>query len=218
MAVTALAAGCTVVLPGGQQVETPAPAQTLEREAAPEPTPSAAPPAADGGTLSAPGTRLAIGEPAVTHRQAGQKGDSYYGYAVLRSTVTQIERGDPAVFQKFENAADFEGLVPYYVRAEHVILSVEGSPNDVMTPLIRGRYSDGTEAGGVVSFGGGLRDVCGGDNFDELAVGEVATTCTVSLAEEGKQVVTGAQWAGDDRADGERDANPYYSNPVVWGD
>lgn len=212
-AAMALLAGCGAGATPEPEVEeptvaAPTPTADVEESAAPATT----------GELSAPGTRLAIGEAGVVHRQAGAPGDEYFGYAVLETTVTEIERGDPAVFAVFENSDELTGLVPYYVRAEHVILSVEGKPNDLMVPSITGRYDDGTEARGAVSFGGGFRDVCGVDNFDELAVGQVATTCSVALAEENGRPVTGAQWIGDDRADGDRDANPYDDNPVVWGD
>lgn len=171
--------------------------------------------AAGAAELSPPGTELAVGEPGTIHVQALEEGDEFYGYAVLETTVTEIEQGDPAVFEQFENAEEFEGLVPYYIRAEHVIQSIEGEPNANMTPVLAGVYENGTPAGVAISFGG-FGDVCSSELYPELAEGEVATTCTVALAEEGGREVAGAEWSGDDYADGYGDENAYSDEPVTW--
>ena len=191
---------------GDRPSEEPADKATTE---APDPAPAAP------GDIVAPGTTLALGEPAVLHVQSGQEGDDYYGYFVVETTVTEIVEGDPAIFDQFSNAADFEGYIPYYIILEHEILSATGEPNANMIPTVRGRLADGTEAGDVISFGGGLRDVCPNEYYDEKVVGAVATTCKIALGEAGAPV-TGASWHGDDYADGGYDENPYYDNPVIW--
>lgn len=164
--------------------------------------------------VTPPGTQISIGEPAVTHVQALEEADEYYGYAVLETTVTDIEQGDPAMFDMFENADELEGMVPWYIHANHVILSIEGDPNANMTPRLSGLLSGGGPAGSAAAFSG-FGDVCDLDLYDQLEVGASASTCSVALAPQGTEV-TGAAWAGDDYADGYGDENPYTENPVTW--
>lgn len=214
-----LLAGCAGEEAVPERTKLPAPVEAAEPERTePEPEPTEddveqAPTA--GGELAAPGTQVAVGQPAVVHVQALEEGEEFYGYALVETTVTEIVEGDPALFAQFENAADFEGLVPYFVHAEHRILSIEGQPNSNMIPSLRGRLADGSEAGAAISFGGALSDACPSEYFDEKVAGAVASTCIVALAQAGTPV-TGATWHGDDYADGSMSENPYYDDPVAW--
>lgn len=169
------------------------------------------------GEVAAPGTQGAVGDTHTLHVQALEEGDEFYGYAVVGTTVTEVEEGDPAIFDRFdeEDQADLEGMTPWYVHTEHELLSIEGEPNANMIPTVSAQDASGARLGGAVSFGGGLSDVCGVEVYEEKTAGATATNCSLVFTEgePPAQIV----WEGDaGRADGSGDENPYRDDPVVW--
>lgn len=196
--------------------ETTEAAETTE-EPADDTEESSAPAAGEtsDGEVSPPGTAVAVGESAVTHVQSGQEGDEFYGFALLNTTVTSIEAGDPSYFEQFDNAEELEGLVPYFIIAEHEIIEFEGEPNDNMTPRLTGMLENSQDATTLVGFSG-VGEECQVDLYPERTPGNVATVCTVVAGDEGGPGVTSVEWRGDDEIDGMSSDGPYYQDPVTW--
>ena len=207
LATTSLA-GCG----GGSLVMAPVPEPSLVVSSQPS---TAAPLPPEDEAVSPPGTALGVGDAAMVHVQAQEPGDEFYGFAVVETTVTAIERGDPAVFAQLDTPEDYIGKVPYFVHAEHVIRHAEGDPNASMTPVLFPVLESGAvaDAAGTSS---GFGDACGPQPFPEIAAGEEATTCTVALGDEGGEAVTAVEWRGDDYADGYGKQNEYADNGISW--
>lgn len=229
-----VASGCGAL--GGDEDPMPPPETTEQTEEAPEPTDEAGDTTdtqepSDGGgdeagtddqtgssgadtELAAPGTQVTVGEPATIHVQVLEMGEDYYGYGVVSTTVTEIVEGDPAIIDQFDedDRADLEGMTPWYVKAEHEILSFEGDPNADMTPSLEVQDAQGSRVTVGISFGGNLDDACDLQLFDEAKPGATASTCTVVFTD--GEPPAQVAWEGDDKADG--DDNPYEDDPVVW--
>ncbi len=203
---------CLVGCGGGSLVMAPAPEPSLLVSSQPSTT-SSLPPEDDA--VSPPGTALGVGDAATVHVQALEPGDEFYGFAVVETTVTAIERGDPAVFAQLDTPEDYIGKVPYYVRAEHVIRHAEGDPSASMTPVLFPVFESGDDAD-AAGTSSGFGDACVPQPFPEIAAGQVATTCTVALGEEGGDAVTAVEWRGDDYADGYGQQNEYADNGISW--
>lgn len=169
------------------------------------------------GEIPSPGAEFAVGDTITTHVQAGQEGEEFYGYATLATTVTTVEEGDPALFEQAENAADFDGLTPWFVTVETEWLTYEGQPNANMLPTFAAFNDGGGEVSPVINstWSAGLPE-CELDMPDEKGVGGVATQCRVYAVPEGESVGA-VGWTGDDTADADADGrNPYWDDPVLW--
>lgn len=171
------------------------------------------------GEVAPPGTEVEVGETVTTHVQTpGVPSDEYYGFATLATTVTTVEAGDPELFESAENAADFAGLTPWFVRVEHEWLTYEGKPNGNMIPTLVAFNESGGELSGVMTstWSAGIPG-CELEMPDEKGVGEKATNCHVVAVPDGESVGS-VGWRGDDYADGDGSAmdNPYYDDPVLW--
>jgi hypothetical protein len=177
----------------------------------------------EGGTNSAamtstaePGTRAVVGEALPVHVQALQEGEEHFGYAVVATTVTDVEEADPSLLDRFdeEQRAELEGKTGWYIRSSHEIISIQGEPNATMIPSLWARDAAGRDLGGAVSFGGGLADVCGVEGYPEKVSGATATTCDLVFTD--GDAPAEVVWEGDDNADGAGPENPYREHPVVW--
>ena len=214
---------------------TPEDAATTEEPTTEEPTTDAAavtdPPTdaedptedpADGGDaapgeIPPPGAEFEVGDVIITHVQAGEEGDQYYGYATLATTVTSVEAGDSSLFEQAENAADFAGLTPWFVTVETEWLTYEGEPNANMLPSFIAFNESGGEVSPVLNstWSAGIPG-CELEMPDTKGVGEVASQCRVFAVPDG-EAVGAVGWTGDDTADaGEDGRNPYWDEPVLW--
>lgn len=189
-------------------------------EPEPSPSPETSEPTEDApasSEVAQPGTEVQVGETATTHVQALEEGDEFYGFATVGTTVTDVAAGDPALFEQADNAADFAGLTPWYVSAEHEWLTFEGEPNANMVPPLVGFNSSGGEVSPVINstWSAGIPG-CEPDIPDAKQAGETATSCLVLAVPEGESVAS-VGWRGDDYADGiGSDENPYEDDPVLW--
>jgi len=167
--------------------------------------------------IAAPGTKLKIGQTAILHKQILESSNPRHTLGVIEATVTKIQKVDPKIFEKLKNKADFKGLTPYYIFVDYKLIAVEGNTETggTLTPVITGVLKDGSDAGMAIGFGGGLQG-CEDKFFEDNKVGDTATLCYTALAETKGAPVTGAQWEGDDYADGSGPKNKYRDNPVVW--
>lgn len=185
--------------------------------------PARTPPGSSGGApaaavkIAAPGTKLKIGQAAILHKQVLESSNPRHTLGVIEATVTKIQKVDPKIFEKLKNKADFKGLTPYYIFVDYKLIAVEGNTETggTLTPVITGVLKDGSDAGVAIGFGGGLEG-CEDKFFEDNKVGDTATLCYTALAETKGAPVTGAQWEGDDYADGSGPKNKYRDNPVVW--
>lgn len=184
-----------------------------------EPTDEDEPGAAASGEVPPPGSEFTVGDTVTTHVQtSGEPDDQYFGYATMATTVTSVERGDPDLFASAENAADFEGLTPWFVHVEHEWLTYEGEPNSNMIPRLGARNEDGGEVSTVLNstWSAGIPG-CELQMPDEKGVGETAVNCHV-FAVPDNAAIGAVVWNGDDYADGDGIAsdNPYWDEPVLW--
>lgn len=227
-------AGCGGGQGGTESTEEPTSVERTEQEQPEEPsdqetTQESGPDASDGGGADAgddagsgsaevapPGTEVAVGEPAVVHVQQLEEGEEYYAVGVIETTVTEIVEGDPAIIEQFDedDRADLEGMTPWYVKAEHEVLSFEGFDKADLTPSLRTLDAQGNRLTVGISFGGNLDEDCDLQLFETVEVGATASTCDVVFTdgEPPAQVV----WEGDDKLDGSDGDNPYEEQPVVW--
>ena len=171
------------------------------------------------GEVPPPGSEFEVGDTVTTHVQtSGEPDDEFFGYATLATTITSVEEGDPELFETAENAADFEGLTPWYVHVEHEWLTYEGQPNSNMIPRLGAQNKEGGELGAVLNstWSAGIPG-CELKMPDEKGAGEKVTNCHVFAVPDGA-AVGAVVWTGDDYADGDGIAsdNPYWDDPVLW--
>lgn len=175
-------------------------------------------PAAGGSAdveVTAPGTELAFGEPAVLHAQEREEGDEYYAFGYIESSVTEIVQGDASFFEQFDDVEEYAGMTPYFIMSEHEVLYAEGDEGATnIEPGFEGVLDDGSPAQGLIVISTGIAE-CPNEFFEDFVVGATATTCNVALAEEGQEV-TGAAWTGVREIDGGYDENDYLEAPILW--
>lgn len=176
---------------------------------------------AGSGEVAAPGTTVSVGDTLVTHVQALDEGDDYYGFATVATTVVSVEQGDPEFWQIAANAEEFDGYIPWFVKSEFEWLTYEGQPNSNMLPNL---YA--YDGAGEMILAVGTSDWTQGIPDCEIEIGEkgqggTATNCQVYALPEGQEI-TAVGWEGDDYADGnysqgnENRENPYQADPVLW--
>lgn len=164
--------------------------------------------------VAAPGTQVAVGESATVHVQALEEGEEHYGYATVSTTVTEIVEGDPAIIEQFDedDQADLEGMTPWYVHAEHEILTLDGEPDANMTPRLDPQDAGGNDLTGAVAFGGSIDEECSVEGYEAKEAGATASTCAIVFTD--GPAPAQVAWTGDDNADGYD--SPYAEDPVVW--
>ena len=199
--------------------------ESTETETTDEPTeeptteePDAAGGAAATGEVPAPGTAVSVGDAVTLHRQVGEEGDQYYGYALISTTVTEITELDKSLFEEASNASDFAGLTPWMVQTEFEWTTYEGEPNDNMIPRIGAVNSSGGELSPVrnTTWSAGIPG-CEIQMPDTKGVGEQASNCAIFAVPDGESIGA-AVWRGDDTIDGygTSDGNEYYADPIRW--
>lgn len=154
--------------------------------------------AAPAGEVTAPGTKLKVGERAVLpYRYTNTK------KGTIAVTVTAIEKGAPSDMSAF--GAKAKGMTPYYLRMR--IENVGGTDLSYASLKLDGVLADGNGTGVIL-----IGDVPGKcDN--EVAPAEFTEkgtsfeTCSLSATK--TSPVTGASFDEDDA---------YRRSPVVWSD
>lgn len=186
---------------------------------------SAAAPAGASGTakdLTAPGTKLGLGEKAVTHTNTGKdKADAKYTEATYTTSVTKITAGAEADLAALKDAAKFAGQTPYYVFTEHTLESLSKPSAGISEPRLNAQLKDGTDAQKLIIIGS--LDQCPTKRFettgssDSLSykVGSTMTSCQVFLAPAGDEIVS-ADYADSGFSYASSSDNPYRKNPIVW--
>ena len=164
------------------------------------PRPSRATPSASGGTPTAAGSTLQIGEAAtIAYEDASKK---------LRSTITvaptKIEKGSIDDFKNVNLDADQKTATPYY--AEVTVRNV-GPGN--LTGTDPASYIDAVDDRGqrqneVIFFGDFER--CDGSDPKSLKTGESYDTCLTYLIPKGGSVA-GMRWIFYDEKSGKSDIN-----------
>jgi hypothetical protein len=183
---------------------------------------SSAPAAAAAGTLTAPGTKLKAGDPAVTHSNTGKdKADPKYVEALFTSTLTGIAAGTEADFAKFKDAAKYAGQTPYYVSVSHRIDSISKPALSISEPKVTAQLKDGSDAQSLIVFG--AFDQCkstrlattGTGDALTLVVGSTMVSCQVFLAPAGDEVKS-VQYEDSRFTYAKYGDNPYLKNPITW--
>ena len=174
------------------------------------------------GTLTAPGTKLKAGEPAVTHTNTGKdKADPKYTEAVFTSTLTGVVAGTPDDFAKFKDAAKFAGQTPYFVSVSHRMDSLSRASLGISEPRVTAQLKDGSDAQSLIVFG--AFDQCAstrlattgtGDSLS-LVVGSTMVSCQVFLAPAGDEITT-VEYTDSKYIYANYSDNPYLKNPISW--
>lgn len=174
------------------------------------------------GTLTAPGTKLKAGEPAVTHTNTGKdKADPKYTEAVFTSTLTGVVAGTPDDFAKFKDAAKFAGQTPYFVSVSHRMDSLSKVSLGISEPRVTAQLKDGSDAQSLIVFG--AFDQCNSTRFATtgtgdsltLVVGSTMVSCQVFLAPAGDEVTT-VEYTDSKYVYANYSDNPYLKNPISW--
>ena len=174
------------------------------------------------GTLTAPGTKLKAGEPAVTHTNTGKdKADPKYTEAVFTSTLTGVVAGTPDDFAKFKDAAKFAGQTPYFVSVSHRMDSLSRASLGISEPRVTAQLKDGSDAQSLIVFG--AFDQCASTRFAttgtgdslSLVVGSTMVSCQVFLAPAGDEVTT-VEYTDTKYIYANYSDNPYLKNPISW--
>ncbi|WP_314214434.1 hypothetical protein [Pseudarthrobacter equi] len=172
--------------------------------------------------LTAPGTKLGLGEMAVTHTNTGKdKADAKYTEATYTTSVTKITAGAEADLAALKDAAKFAGQTPYYVFTEHTLDSLSKPSAGISEPRLNAQLKDGTDAQKLIIIGS--LDQCPTKRFettgssDNLSykVGSTMTSCQVFLAPAGDEIVS-ADYADSGFSYASSSDNPYRKNPIVW--
>ncbi|WUH98430.1 hypothetical protein OHR68_33770 [Spirillospora sp. NBC_00431] len=142
---------------------------------------ASAPPAAGNAQVTAPGTKLKVGQRAVVPWEYGST------RGTIGITVTAIEPGDVAAFRS-RFGAKAASLVPYYIR--FTVENVGGTDlSNVGAPRLSAQLSDGSSTGVVLS--GSLPDCESGDADGEFStVGAKFETCTLQAARTGSTITS----------------------------
>lgn len=174
------------------------------------------------GTLTAPGTKLKAGEPAVTHTNTGKdKADPKYTEAVFTSTLTGVVAGTPDDFAKFKDAAKYAGQTPYFVSVSHRMDSLSKVSLGISEPRVTAQLKDGSDAQSLIVFG--AFDQCNSTRFATtgtgdaltLVVGSTMVSCQVFLAPAGDEVTT-VEYTDSKYVYANYSDNPYLKNPISW--
>ncbi|MDP9980783.1 hypothetical protein J2W14_000159 [Pseudarthrobacter oxydans] len=174
------------------------------------------------GTLTAPGTKLKAGEPAVTHTNTGKdKADPKYTEAVFTSTLTGVVAGTPDDFAKFKDAAKYAGQTPYFVSVSHRMDSLSKVSLGISEPRVTAQLKDGSDAQSLMVFG--AFDQCNSTRFATtgtgdaltLVVGSTMVSCQVFLAPAGDEVTT-VEYTDSKYVYANYSDNPYLKNPISW--
>ncbi len=187
---------------GESTTGTAAPAAT--EQAATETTSSAAPKSstttttakAASGDVTAPGTKLKVGDRAVVPFKYGTDKNG-----TIAITVTAIEKGDNADLAAFGEKA--KGITPYYIRVS--VENVGGTDLAYSSVSLRAIGSDGKGTGVIIS---GKTAQCESETAkkDFTTAGAKYETCVLQGAREGA-AVAGATY---DKGDG------YDKSPITW--
>ena len=207
---------------------TPEAATPAASSASASPTPSTAASTAAAAavpvnsTLTAPGTKLKVGEPAVTHTNTGKdKADPKYTEAVFTSTLTGVVAGTPEDFAKFKDAAKFAGQMPYFVSVSHRMDSLSRVSLGISEPRVTAQLKDGSDAQSLIVFG--AFDQCASTRFAtpgtgdslSLVVSSTMVSCQVFLAPAGDEVTT-VEYTDTKYIYANYSDNPYLKNPISW--
>lgn len=156
-------------------------------------------------TITAPGTKLKVGEAATLVAESGKKSDTYYTKAIYKVTVTDIRQGSNADFASFSNKDKFVGVTPWYIESTNEIVYWEGSPYGSPNITLSAILADGRKAGWVSAFGD--FDKCKSTTIKDREVGATFKPCTIAATK--GEAVTGVRYEGDSSSD-------YYKTPVIW--
>ncbi|MGH3243307.1 MAG: hypothetical protein ACRDNL_23210 [Spirillospora sp.] len=180
LAAAVVLTGCDALPGGDKEADDPPSPPTSSAPSSGTPTPaSSVPPAAGNAQVTAPGTKLRVGERAVVPWEYGStKG-------TIGITVTSIEPGDVTAFRS-RFGAKAASLVPYYIR--FTVENVGGTDlSNVGAPRLSAQLSDGSPTGVVLS--GSLPDCESEDAGSEFTtVGAKFETCTLQAARNGSTI------------------------------
>lgn len=151
---------------------------------------------------------LALGEPASIAKDNG---------TTATVSVLEIIEGDPAIFDEWEDGAEFAGTTPYYV-----VVQVDHEPGDRTEFAVYPLSDSGETTQYVVNTFGSSKMATGTADcplelpeFDETT--DTQLTCVIGLAEEG-ETITGALYNGGGYAGFQMYGSDrqYGLTPVTW--
>jgi hypothetical protein len=191
----AATAGMLLSACGSQTTGAATPASTGTTTPSTEVSATSAAPVADGGDVTAPGTKLKVGARAVIPLASSGKNGT------IAVTLTAIEAGAKEDLAKFGDKA--KNITPFYLRVR--VENLSGTDLSYTSVSLRGLGDDGKSTGVIIS---GDTPKCDSTSAPKTftTVGASYETCVLSGAPDGLKVAAGAYNRGDG----------YDKSPVVW--
>lgn len=169
------------------------------------------------GTVTPPGTAVALGQPIWLNQTVTYDGQEITGAVGL--SVREIRPLDPAMFEEFSNADEFEGYTPYAVITQHQWLYDIPAGSDPETVDLFPQKEDGSQAEYLTSSFAGMfaspGDLCGLQlpPYDEAT--KTLVSCWVALSPD--LPVTKLEYNGEEYTSvmAAQD-NQYFNAPIIW--
>lgn len=169
------------------------------------------------GEPTEPGTDLAFGEAAWVERPV-DAADEESPTALVGVSVLDVVEGDPALFDTYSNAEEFDGYTPYLVVTQYQWTEAPVDGEDPPTVDLFPLAEDGTDleylTSGFSPFSGAT-DECGLTLPEYDAEAMQALSCFVGLSTDAPVAVV--EFNGEDYGTMFADAeNAYFESPITW--
>lgn len=184
--------------------------------------------------MTAPGTALALGDTAWVTFEYPPDGEAPQAEAeataspapeasptvdmltsVAGVAVLDIVEGDESYWERFSNAEEFAGRIPYFVVHQEK-RDATAFPEETATLDLWPRFADGTDAEFVAITGVTRSDDCGFELPEVDVANGITVTCFVAIGE-GDRPVTQVAYNGLDQfATIYDETDIYVEQPLVW--
>jgi hypothetical protein len=188
---------------------------------APAQSPASSPPAAQGqtagsGSLTPPGTHLALGGPATVGwvPPSQDLGTGAHKGIKLQVTVVSIQKGTMADFRNVELNGTQRNSTPYYVQLRVTALSNASVPKDSDPAITFTAIDDRGQQQQSITFLGTFSRCDDPTPPKQFVSGKTYQSCLAYLIPGGGSIQK-VQW--DNGPAAANQVTPYFDRPIVWG-
>jgi hypothetical protein len=188
---------------------------------APAQSPASSPPAAQGqtagsGSLTPPGTHLALGGPATVGwvPPSQDLGTGAHKGIKLKVTVVSIQKGTMADFRNVELNGTQRNSTPYYVTLRVTALSNASVPKDSDPAITFTAIDDRGQQQQSITFLGTFSRCDDPTPPKQFVSGKTYQSCLAYLIPGGGSIQK-VQW--DNGPAAANQVTPYFDRPIVWG-
>jgi hypothetical protein len=188
---------------------------------APAQSPASSPPAAQGqtagsGSLTPPGTHLALGGPATVGwvPPSQDLGTGAHKGIKLKVTVVSIQKGTMADFRNVELNGTQRNSTPYYVQLRVTALSNASVPKDSDPAITFTAIDDRGQQQQSITFLGTFSRCDDPTPPKQFVSGKTYQSCLAYLIPGGGSIQK-VQW--DNGPAAANQVTPYFDRPIVWG-